>query len=28
VSSGSPGDADIFGAQQYGPLLDLDVPGS
>jgi len=28
VPSGSPGDADIFGAQQYGPLLDLDVPGS
>jgi hypothetical protein len=27
-SSGSPGDADIFGAQQYGPLLDLDVPGA
>ena len=27
VSSGSPGDADIFGAQQYGPLLDLEVPG-
>jgi hypothetical protein len=25
-SSGSPGDTDIFGAQQYGPLLDLDVP--
>ncbi|HTZ35578.1 MAG TPA: DUF4387 domain-containing protein [Stellaceae bacterium] len=25
-SSGSPGDADIFGAQQYGPLLDLEVP--
>ena len=24
--SGSPGDADIFGSQQYGPLLDLDVP--
>jgi hypothetical protein len=23
--SGSPGDADIFGAQQYGPLLDLEV---
>jgi hypothetical protein len=23
--SGSPGDADIFGAQQYAPLLDLDV---
>jgi hypothetical protein len=26
ISSGSPGDADVFGAQQYGPLLDLDVP--
>jgi hypothetical protein len=24
--SGSPGDADVFGAQQYGPLLDLEVP--
>lgn len=24
--SGSPGDADIFGAQQYAPLLDLEVP--
>lgn len=24
--SGSPGDADIFGAQQYAPLLDLQVP--
>jgi hypothetical protein len=24
--SGSAGDADIFGAQQYGPLLGLDVP--
>ncbi|MBV9782679.1 MAG: DUF4387 domain-containing protein [Acidisphaera sp.] len=24
--SGSPGDGDIFGAQQYGPLLDLEVP--
>jgi Domain of unknown function (DUF4387) len=24
--SGSPGDADIFGSQQYGPLLDLEVP--
>jgi hypothetical protein len=23
--SGSPGDADIFGAQQYAPLLDLEV---
>jgi hypothetical protein len=27
-SSGSPGDADIFGAQQYGPLLDIEVPES
>ena len=26
MSSGSPGDADVFGSQQYGPLLDLDVP--
>jgi len=26
MPSGSPGDADIFGSQQYGPLLDLDVP--
>src|SRR5215469_12564139 len=24
--SGSPGDPDIFGSQQYGPLLDLPVP--
>jgi hypothetical protein len=24
--SGSPGDADIFGAQQYAPLLDIEVP--
>lgn len=24
--SGSAGDADIFGAQQYAPLLDLEVP--
>ena len=24
--SGSPGDGDIFGAQQYAPLLSLDVP--
>ena len=28
VSSGSPGDADIFGSQQYGPLLGIAVPGS
>jgi hypothetical protein len=25
--SGSPGDPDIFGAQQYAPLLDIDVEG-
>ncbi|MBV9586778.1 MAG: DUF4387 domain-containing protein [Alphaproteobacteria bacterium] len=24
--SGSPGDADIFGSQHYGPLLGIDVP--
>lgn len=24
--SGSPGDGDVFGAQQYAPLLALDVP--
>jgi len=24
--SGSPGDADIFGAQQYAPLLDIEIP--
>lgn len=24
--SGSAGDADVFGAQQYGPLLDVEVP--
>jgi Domain of unknown function (DUF4387) len=28
VPSGSPGDADIFGSQQYGPLLEIEVPGS
>ena len=26
LPSGSAGDADIFGAQQYGPLLGLEVP--
>jgi hypothetical protein len=26
VPSGSPGDPDIFGAQQYAPLLDVEVP--
>ena len=24
--SGNVGDADIFGSQQYGPLLDIQVP--
>lgn len=24
--SGSPGDPDIFGAQQYAPLLDIEIP--
>jgi hypothetical protein len=24
--SGSAGDGDIFGSQQYGPLLDLEIP--
>jgi hypothetical protein len=26
--SGSPGDPDIFGAQQYAPLLDIAVPSA
>ena len=26
LTSGSPGDADVFGSQQYGPLLDIAVP--
>jgi hypothetical protein len=26
LSSGSPGDGDIFGAQQYAPLLEIEVP--
>jgi hypothetical protein len=26
IPSGSPGDPDIFGCQQYAPLLDLPVP--
>src|SRR4051812_483345 len=25
--SGSPGDWDILGCQQYGPLLDIEIPG-
>ena len=27
MSSGSPGDGDIFGSQQYGPLLGVEIPG-
>jgi MFS family permease len=27
MPSGSPGDTDVFGSQQYGPLLHIDVPG-
>ena len=26
LPSGSPGDADVFGSQQYGPLLGVEVP--
>jgi hypothetical protein len=25
-ASGSPGDMDIFGSQQYGPLFDIEIP--
>ncbi len=28
VPSGSPGDPDLFGCQQYAPLLDLEIPVS
>jgi hypothetical protein len=28
MPSGSPADADIFGNRQYGPLLDVEVPGT
>jgi hypothetical protein len=28
ITSGSPGDADVFGSQQYGPLLDIAVSTS
>jgi len=27
VPSGSFGDTDIYGAQQHGPLLDIEIPG-
>lgn len=26
IRSGSPGDTDIYGAQQHAPLLDIEVP--
>ena len=26
IPSGSPGDWDILGCQQYGPLLDMEIP--
>lgn len=26
LGSGSPGDRDVYGAQQHGPLVDLEVP--
>lgn len=26
ITSGSPGDGDIYGSQQYGPLFDIEVP--
>jgi hypothetical protein len=27
LPSGSPGDTDVFGGQQYGPLLGVEIPG-
>ena len=27
ASSGAPGDRDVYGAQQHGPLLDFEIPG-
>ena len=26
IPSGDPGEIDVFGAQQYAPLLDLEIP--
>ncbi len=26
IASGSPGETDIFGCQQYPPLLDIEIP--
>jgi hypothetical protein len=27
-ASGDPGETDVFGAQQYPPLLDIEIPGA
>lgn len=27
VPSGSPGDSDVYGAQQHAPLMDIEIPG-
>jgi hypothetical protein len=27
VTSGSLGDSDVYGCQQFGPLVDIDIPG-
>ena len=26
IASGSPGDWDMLGCQQYGPLLEIEIP--
>ena len=26
IASGDPGETDVFGAQQYAPLLELEIP--
>ena len=26
LASGDPGETDVFGAQQYAPLLELEIP--
>lgn len=26
IPSGNPGETDIFGSQQYGPLLEIEIP--
>ena len=27
IPSGSPGDSDVYGAQQHAPLLEVEIPG-